>query len=110
MGSAPPPGYRPQTAYAPPPQPDRGFFERIIGEPNVADMTARMASYSFGKDGQFTVTLANGQIWKQISDEPLARWSRPAASYSVTIKPGAFHTFNLIVDDEAQVFKVKRIH
>ena len=107
------PGARPaaQPAYQPPPQKqDKGFFASILGEKNVPDITARMTSYSFDRSGAFTVTLANGQTWVQVSgEENHAQWVRQASRYIVTISSGAFGTFNMTVMSEPGVFKVKRV-
>ncbi len=45
-----------------------------------------LASYSFTRDGHFTVTLSNGEVWQQASDDTnLARWKKPADSYVITV-------------------------
>ena len=100
-----------QPAYQPPPpHQDKGFFASLMGEKNVPDITARMTSYSFDRAGNFTVTLANGQTWVQVSgEENHAQWVRQASRYIVTISSGAFGTFNLTVMSEPGVFKVKRV-
>lgn len=75
---------------------------------NVDHITARMAQYSLG--GAFTVTLDNGQVWKQQKgDEHDPSWRKPAASYAVTISYGAGGSFNLVVTGERQTYKVTRI-
>jgi hypothetical protein len=69
-----------------------------------------MAAYAFTKFHIFTVTLANGQVWRQLSgDTKYAHWTKPAASYTVTITHGAFHSFNLQVENLPDLFKVERI-
>jgi hypothetical protein len=67
------------------------FFERLLTQRDVkAEAPTRMASYSFDKSGFFTVTLANGEIWKQSSvDAVQAKWRNQAPSYVVTILPGS---------------------
>jgi hypothetical protein len=101
----------PAPAAAPTPRrEERGFFARLVGEKNVPDIVSRMTQYGFDGSGWFTVTLANGQTWKQASEtNPPARWTRAASHYVVTISPGAFGTFNLSVADQPGVFKVRRV-
>lgn len=69
-----------------------------------------MMSYSFDRFGIFTVTLASGEQWRQLSgDTSLAHWAKPAASYSVRITRGALGSLNLKVKGEAASYKVERI-
>lgn len=76
----------------------------------VGQVVSPMTAYSFSKVRNFTVTLANGQIWRQLSGDPnYAHWKKPAASYVATIKHGAFGSFNLEVRDTPGVYKVERI-
>ena len=76
----------------------------------VGQVTSRMTAYSFSPFKIFIVSLANGQIWRQLSgDISYAHWNKPAAAYTVTISHGAFRSFNLQVKDIPTVFKVERI-
>jgi hypothetical protein len=73
-------------------------------------VSARMTSYSFDRYGKFTVTLENGQVWRQLSgDDVQARWSKPASRYVVRIGSGAFRSYNLEVRNSPGLFKVRRI-
>jgi hypothetical protein len=75
---------------------------------NVDRITARMADYSIDRSGLFTVTLDNGQVWRQRSgDRP--NWRKAASSYAVTVSYGAFGSFNFSVAGETQPYKVERI-
>lgn len=77
---------------------------------NVDHITARMTAYDFTRFKIFTVTLSNGQIWRQLSgDITYAHWDKPPASYMVTISRGAFGSFNLQVKGLPSVFKVARL-
>lgn len=62
---------------------------------------AAMSSYSFDGQGRFTVTLANGQSWRQSDMDRIARWSRAAGSYTVTITGGALGSYNLAIKGES---------
>jgi hypothetical protein len=66
------------------PQPgDRGLFSQIFGGSAPA---LHMASYTFDSHGMFTVTLSDGEVWKQVaSDTNYANWRGPAADYIVAL-------------------------
>jgi hypothetical protein len=67
-----------------------------------------MSSYNFNRYGIFTIVLANGQQWRQLSgDTNLAHWTKPAASYQVRVTHGALHSLNLKVKGEAANYKVE---
>ena len=56
----------------------------------------QMSSYAFNRYGIFTIVLANGQHWQQLSgDTNLAHWKKPAASYQVRVTHGALRSLNL---------------
>jgi hypothetical protein len=76
--------------------------------PGRVDRAAtRMASYTFDRDHVFTVTLANGQTWRQVSgDTHTAHWTKPATDYSVKISRGSFSSYNFQVEGSPQVYKV----
>lgn len=72
---------------------------------------SRMASYSFNRYGLFTVVLANGQTWRQLSgDTSAAHWTKPAPNYTVQITRGALRSFNLKVKGISNEYKVERIN
>jgi hypothetical protein len=77
---------------------------------NVDHVTARMQSYVFDKLGWFTVTLDNGQVWKQVQgDTTFARnWKKPAASYQVRVSHGFLGSYNLQVQGLPGLYKVIR--
>jgi hypothetical protein len=71
---------------------------------------ARMASYLFDGQKFFTVTLSNGQVWRQLDgDTATAHWNKPAPSYMVAIKPGMFGSHNFSVDGTSGVFRVRQV-
>jgi hypothetical protein len=77
---------------------------------NVDHITARMASYSFAKTNFFTVILDNGQVWEQIDgDTSYARWKKAAASYVVRISHGFLGSYNLQVQGNPGLYKVRRV-
>jgi hypothetical protein len=70
----------------------------------------QLASYSFNRYGIFTITLSNGQQWRQLSgDTSLAHWTKPAAQYWVRISRGALGSLNLRIKGDAGAYKVERV-
>ena len=79
--------------------------------PASIPVSSRMASYSFSRYGLFTVVLANGQTWRQLSgDTSAAHWTKPAPNYTVQITRGALRSFNLRVKGISNEYKVERIN
>ncbi|HWC64107.1 MAG TPA: hypothetical protein VG501_10830 [Rhizomicrobium sp.] len=130
FGRSAPPGAAPTTAGGPPSD-DGGFFSMFSlnaakvppeqfgltnARPgpglNVDRIVEKVSSYSFA-GGKFTVTLANGQVWRQTGG-PTATWRSTPANYTATVTYGALHTFNLRVQDgrysDNTLYKVERIH
>jgi hypothetical protein len=74
-------------------------------------LTAQMTSYSFNRFGMFTVTLNNGQMWRQESgDTNFAHWDKAASHYVVRITRGALNSLNLRVTGSAVAYKVQQIN
>jgi hypothetical protein len=73
-------------------------------------LTDTMVSYGFDRLRNFTVTLANGQVWRQVpGDIRVASWKKPARFYTVIISRGALGSTNLRIAGEPGMFKVDRI-
>ena len=69
--------------------------------------TFPMTSYSFDKMGLFSVTLANGQRWRQLAgDTDRAHWRLAPTSYPVSITHGFMGSYNLQIKDIAGRYKV----
>jgi hypothetical protein len=85
----------------------------IPGAPPAAvdHVTARLTDYSVSDRGIVTVTLDNGEVWRQIDgDGPPPRLNRPARTYVVTIKPGFLGAYNLTVGGQAGLYRVRRLN
>ena len=70
----------------------------------------RLSAFSFGKDGLFTVTLADGEVWKQSPyDDLRASWSGPPAGYTVVVSADMMgsHTMRVKGDKNYRVLRVK---
>jgi hypothetical protein len=67
-------------------------------------------AYEPGQPTGFTVTLTNGQVWRQTDDQPrFIRWRNAPGAHRVTVWQGALNTLNLGFDDEADRYKVRRL-
>jgi hypothetical protein len=78
---------------------------------NVDRIVDRIANVQAAGTG-FIVTLANGQVWKQVDATPVS-WRAHNAGYMAIITHGAFNTFYLRrqvgKDPESDVYEVARI-
>ncbi len=91
-----------------PPQ-HQSLMAQWLGMSN-SSITSRMESYSFDHYGNFTVTLANGQVWRQLDgDTSPAHWRKPASSYVASITGGAFGSHNFEVKGSPGKFKVRQV-
>jgi len=110
---------RAQLGLSPAPQarvPAENSSKAVIQGPapithTVDPQWSRMTSYSFNRYGIFTVTLANGQVWRQLpGDTDFAHWTKPAPAYAARITHGALGSFNLKVKGRSEAFKVEQIN
>ena len=85
------------------------FLSAVIGNTKPLADNMPMTAYGFGRNGKFTVTMADGHVWQQAeSDIKLAKWNRPAATYKVDITNGSSpELYNMRVRGE--LFKVTRV-
>jgi hypothetical protein len=98
----------------PPPMPqERGLLSDFFGGDNLVTRTP-LRSYKINPNGAFVVTLADGQVWQQTTDDSgrhPAHWTGPASAMRVTISQGALRSYNMTVNDnESVVYKVHRMH
>jgi hypothetical protein len=120
LGLAPAPEF--QTRLVPPPVPgaaqpsaapassSRGdLFSDVVGGDDVAQRQ-RLTAYSFDRAGLFTVTLADGSVWQQLSTDGIrASWRGAANGYVVTVSRGALGGTSLIVSGTGTHYRVKRL-
>jgi hypothetical protein len=107
----PPP--TPAGPLTPPPMPRRvGILGGLFNDPKPVVRDMPMQSFVLDKNGAFTVTLIDGEVWEQAPEDQVyhrARWRRDASQMRVTIKPDAMHTYVLMVAGEDYIYKVHRI-
>jgi hypothetical protein len=69
-----------------------------------------MATYSFDRQGLFTITLSNGEVWRQDpNDTNYAHWSGKASDYPMTLVSGEFGKSRLDVRGEPGPYIVERV-
>jgi hypothetical protein len=82
--------------------------EAPVPEP-LDSITANVTSVVFNGKGRFTVSLDNGQVWRQVQgDTVTARYSFGGHD-SVTISRGFIGSYNLVVAGRNAMFKVRRV-
>jgi hypothetical protein len=64
----------------------RAFPNPMYGD-TIDQISSRLIRYEI-HDGFITVSLDNGQVWRQVSGDPTPALARPALSYVVTIARG----------------------
>jgi hypothetical protein len=98
----------PQAIAVSPAQPGIGRPASASGD--AIPVLSRMAAYSFDKYGLFTVTLANGQVWRQVDgDTANAHWKKPASTYMAHVTAGFMRSYNFQVKGLPGLYKVRRI-
>jgi len=99
----------PQVSRAAPPPRNNGMTGGLFGgKTEVAPQ--RMASFDIDRNGFFTVTLADGAIWKQLDgDTARAHWRGPPTELVATVRSGAFGAHVLQVRGQAATYKVIRV-
>jgi hypothetical protein len=70
-------------------------------------ITSQVQSFTFNPQRNFTITLANGQVWQQVSgDTVYAHWSEPPSRYIATITHGFLGSYNLTIKGSPVLYKV----
>ena len=79
----------------------------VGGQPVITKMA--VTDYQIDGGGLFTMTLENGQVWRELDGSPAPHWRGPASRYAVSITKGSLNSYNLIVVGEGIQYKAKRI-
>lgn len=73
-----------------------------------APIVSRLAAYHLNSAGIFTVTLENGETWRQIAgDTAFAKFALPAPRYVATIRKGFFGSYNMTIPGMPGLFRVR---
>ena len=98
----------------PPPMPRRkdGMLDGMFA--NIKPIVRRvpMESFTLDRNGAFTVTLADGQVWKQNEEDEAhhpAHWGEAGSGTLVSISPDAMKTYSMTVEGQQRLYKVHRI-
>ena len=99
----------PEMSRAAPPVRNNGMADALFGG-KIEVVPQRMASFDIDRNGFFTVTLADGAVWKQLDgDTARAHWRGPPGDLVVTVRSGAFGAHVLQVRGQATTYKVIRL-
>jgi len=107
-----PPAAEPGPAAAAPPKPAADFGgERLRQADDAAAepeyILATVTSFSFNAIKHFTVTLDNGQVWRQLESDTAA--PRLKGRETVRIVRGFLDSYSLSIEGVWGTYKVKRI-
>jgi hypothetical protein len=91
------------------PEKKGGLLSYVLGGKREVDGMAFRA-YSFDGSGRFTITLSDGQVWRQVDDDRrLAAWKASPGRYQASIRSGALGSSILEVRGEPGAFMVERV-
>ena len=109
----PPRGAEPRRAASArtPKEEPGGFWGAVVGNTGLEASNVAMTRYEFDRSGAVTVSLADGQVWRQLSsDMARAKWKAPAGTYRVDISSGLGDTFDLRVRGEkGGIYRMRRV-
>ena len=71
-------------------------------------LAADIAGINFSPFGKFTVTLSNGQVWRQLDSDDHTVGARKSM-HSARIERGLLGSYNLQFNDSSLVYKVARV-
>lgn len=90
--------------------------ERLVARAKAKDenrrraISAQIAEIVVDPFEKLTVTLDNGQVWRQLaSDERIVRFSRDTDVYTAEISRGVFGNYFLKIVENGRVIRVRRI-
>jgi len=99
LAYSPPPA--PAKPAGPPPMPRKtGLFNGLFNEIKPIVHNMPVESVVLNKNGAFTVTLSDGEVWAQAAEDEVyhpAHWRDRGPNMLVTIAPDAMHTFSMTV-------------
>lgn len=102
------PAGRPAAVTHPEPR-HQGFLSYVLGGRRQVEGVP-LRDYRFDGTRHFTVTLANGQVWRQADDDiRLASWTAAPTHYIATIKTGSLGSSILQVQGDASAFVVRPV-
>jgi hypothetical protein len=97
---------------------DPASLDASLGDPTRGDwlfgsnraLKIPVAAYRFRRDGVFVVTLANGEVWRQLpGDTSHLRLKKPAQVYIAKLAHGALGSTNLSIAGKPGIYRVERV-
>jgi hypothetical protein len=76
---------------------------------SLESITSPVADFSFDARGRFTITLANGQIWRQLDGDTPNVPLRKGLTRTATISRAALWSYSIHFDNPRGLFKVVRV-
>jgi len=83
-------------------------YPQPLDNDTIDEISARLVNYDVS-GGYLVVTLDNGQIWRQVTGEPVGHLQRAAASYTVTIARGGSGAYAMKLSHFGRTLAVRRI-
>jgi hypothetical protein len=83
-------------------------YPNPMDEDTIDEITAHVTSYDLST-GYLVVTLDNGQVWRQVSGDPVGYLERQAAAYSATISRGGSGAYDMKLSHFGRTLPVRRI-
>ena len=83
-------------------------YPQAMDEDTIDGFSARLANYDLSS-GSLIVTLDNGQVWRQVSGEPVGRLQYAAAGYVATISRGGSGAYAMKLSHLGRTLPVRRI-
>ena len=82
----------------------------VSGPTQGAPLRARVIKFEFSHSSKFTITLDDGQVWRQlVSDDGEAQFNEDSKDNYVVISRGFLRSYDLKLNGRSYVFKVERI-
>jgi hypothetical protein len=83
-------------------------YPQPMDEDTIDGFSARLANYDLGS-GSLIVTLDNGQVWRQVSGDPVGRLQYGPANYVATISRGGSGAYAMKLSHLGRTLMVRRI-
>jgi hypothetical protein len=90
-------------------QPGNGGVAGMVKGALASSSNLRLASYAFDPRGHFTITLNDGEVWRQADrDQSFADWRGPAANFYVSISSSGDDHY-LDVKGDGGPYRIERV-
>jgi len=83
-------------------------YPQPMDDDAIDAISARLANYDLSS-GLLVVTLDNGQVWRQVSGDPIGHLQYAAANYVATVSRGGSGAYVLKLNRVGRTFLVRRI-